>query len=91
MANNFEVILPIREDLSKCFVFGLEAKLPVALILRFVDYRHEVMPKMQRLSHCSRAYILNPSANKLTGFVKSFDIMEILKEADKNGKLDHCK
>ena len=38
---------------------------------------------MQKLSHTTRAYIFNPQANGLSGFVFSFDPMKILKAAEK--------
>ena len=36
----------IREDLKKGLIFGLEARLPIGIILGYFAYRHQVMPLM---------------------------------------------
>ena len=89
MVKIFDIRVPLKEDLKKALVFGIHARLPVALILSFYSYDHEVMWLMQSLSHSTRAFIQN--ADGLPGFVCMFKIMEILKEADAGGLLDHVK
>ena len=54
-----------------------------------MGYRHDVVPMMQRVSHSTRAYIVN--AEGLPSFVIPFDIMKHLKVADKAGQLDHAR
>ena len=44
---------------------------------------------MQCLSHGTRAYLIN--ANGLPGFLRKFDIVQHLKEADKAGKLENTR
>ena len=44
MSEHFDKNVPIKEELSANLIFGLESRLPIATILQFVDYRHEVMP-----------------------------------------------
>ena len=77
--------MPIKEELKKGLIFGLEARLPIGIILGFFGYQHQVMRLMQCLSHGTRAYIVN--ANGLTGFVIEFDIIRFLREADGAGQL----
>ena len=67
MQAQFETKVAIKEDLRKTLIFGIEARLPIGLILGFYGYRHEVMHLMQNLSHGTRAYIYN--AEGLPGFV----------------------
>ena len=64
---------------------GLAARLPSAIILSYVSYRHQVIHILQRVSHQTRAYIYN--ANGLPGFLQEFDIMQILKRAQSLGLL----
>ena len=89
MVKIFDSRVPLREDLKKALVFGIHARLPVALILSFYGYDHEVMQLMQTLSHSTRAFIWN--ADGLPGFVCLFKIMETLKEADASDLLEHAK
>ena len=89
MVKIFDIRVPLREDLKKALVFGIHARLPVALILSFYGYDHEVMQLMQTLSHSTRAFIWN--ADGLAGFVCLFKIMEILRESDINGLLEQAK
>ena len=51
----------MKQELRKCLIFRLGARLPTALILGFFGFRHEVMRIMQLLSHGTRAYIVNAS------------------------------
>ena len=40
MSEQFEKKVTIREELSSKLIFGFEARLPIAIILGFVGYRH---------------------------------------------------
>ena len=44
MTDNFDFILPVRNELKKDFILGLKGRLPIALILGFSGYRSQVMP-----------------------------------------------
>ena len=57
MAENFDIIVPIRENLKKGLVFDLKARLPIGIILGLTGYRHESLPLMQTLSHSTRAFV----------------------------------
>ena len=46
MSENFDTTLPIRDELRKELIFGLKARLPIAIVLGFTDYRHKLMPSM---------------------------------------------
>ena len=85
----FDIKTPIKDELLKGLIFGLEARLPIGVILGFIGYRDQVLPLLQTLSHATRAYIIN--AEGLPGFVIAFDIMEPLKEADQARKFDRVK
>ena len=89
MSEPFNIKVPIRDDLKSNLIFGLEARPPISIILGFVDYRHQVIPLMQGLSHGTRAYIVN--ADGLPGFVIPFDIIRYLKIADEAGQLEHAR
>ena len=80
MSEHYDIKIPIKDELRTGLVFGIQARLPIGIILSFVDYRFQVVPLMQNLSHGTRAYIVN--ADGLPGFVFSFDISKHLKEAD---------
>ena len=82
MQTQFKTKVALKEDLKKILIFGIEARLPIGLILGFYGYRHEVMPLMQNLSHGTRAYICN--AEGLPGFVIWFDVIYEMKLAMKN-------
>ena len=88
-SENFSIKVPIKHELKKGLVFGLRARLPIAIIIGFIGYRHDVMPMMQKLSHGTRAYICN--AKGLPGFVDELHIVEILKLAEEKGQLEHAK
>ena len=77
--------MPIKEELKKGLIFGLEARPPIGIVLGFFGYQHQVMKLMQCLSHGTRAYIVN--ADGLPGFVLKFDIPRFLREADEAGQL----
>ena len=77
--------MPIKEELKKGLIFGLEARPPIGIILGFFGYQHQVMELMQCLSHGTRAYIVN--ADGLLGFVLEFDIIPFLRKADEAGQL----
>ena len=89
MTDNFDFILPVRNELKKDFILGLKGRLPIALILGFSGYRSQVLPLLQSLSHTFRAYICN--ANGLPGFVFRFDIIKFLKAADEACQLEYAK
>ena len=77
MSQPFEIRVTIKDELKKALIFGLEARLPIGIILGFVGYRHQVLPLMQSLTHATRAYIVN--AGGLQGFLAAFDVMKLLK------------
>ena len=54
-----------------------------------MGYYHEVLPMMQRISHSTRAYIIN--AEGLPGFLIQIDFMQVLREADAKGRLKDAK
>ena len=89
ICKEFEIKVTIKEELKKSLIFGLPARLPAAVILGFLGWRHEVMAIMQNLSHQTRAYICN--ADALLGFVDQIDILKVLKDADKKGLLSRAK
>ena len=77
MSQPFEIRVTIKDELKKALIFGLEARLPIGIILGFIGYRHQVLPLMQSLTHATRAYIVN--AGGLPGFLAAFDAMKLLK------------
>ena len=77
MSEAFDIKKPIKDELKKNLIFGLQARLPIGIILGFTGYSHQVIPLMQVLSHGTRAFIIN--ANGLPGFVLTFDIRRFLK------------
>ena len=58
------------------------------MILGYLDFRFYVIPILQRLSHSTRAYIVN--ADGLPGFF-TLDIFNILKNADEKGQLKYAR
>ena len=57
MGENFDITVPIRENLKKGLVFDMRARLPIGTILGLTGYRHEALPLMQTLSHSTRAFV----------------------------------
>ena len=89
MIENFDIKVPIKDELKSGLIFGIDARPPLGLIAGMIGYRHEVLSLMQTLSHSSRAYILN--AKGLKGFVPQEPIIKILMDADEKGLLDHTR
>ena len=87
------MIVPIEASLEKTLILGLGSRPSIGIVLGFYGYWHEVIGLMQVLSHSTRAYILNPDANYLRGFLNKHDksITEILYDSDKQGKLEYIK
>ena len=56
MAENFDVIVPLKEDQKKLSIFGLSSKPALGLIQRFAGKPHEVLPVMQKLSNDTRTF-----------------------------------
>ena len=44
MSDHFDIKVDIKEDLEKGLIFGLSARPPIAMILGFKDFQHEVLP-----------------------------------------------
>ena len=86
MAEIFDIKVQIKEDLKKCLVFGLGARLPIGLVLGFTGFSHEVLQIKQTISHSTRAYLCN--ANGLQGFILKLDILKMLTDAEKNEQLE---
>ena len=59
--------VPLKESLKKGLILGLHSRLPIGLILGFLDYTNHVVPLLQIINHGTRAYIWNE--NGLPGFV----------------------
>ena len=80
--------MPIREDLLRVLPFeGIQSRHATAVILSFVGYLHQVPGILQKLSHKTRAYIVN--ADGLKGFlVKLGKVLQIIKAAEKSGEID---
>ena len=66
--------MQIKEELKSSLIFGFAARLPIAMILSYLAYRDVVISKLQKLSHSTRAYIVN--AEGLPGFL----VLDIIKE-----------
>ena len=58
MSDKLETLASIRDELRKELIFGIEARPPIALILGFSGYSHQVMPLTQKLQHATRAYVI---------------------------------
>ena len=69
----FDIKASIRDELKKSLILGLDARPPIGIVLGFAGYYHQVIPLLQKLSHGTRAYIVN--SNGLPGFVLPFDIV----------------
>ena len=85
LRDTLDVNVAIHED-KKCLVFGFQSRHVIANVLTFYGYRHESMQLMQVLSHGARAYIWN--ADCLQGFLKQFEVLHFLKQAEKQGELE---
>ena len=72
-----KIRVAIKDELKKKLVFGIQARPPIGIIFKFCGFHHQVMEAMQRLSHGTRAYIVN--ADGLPGFVPRFEIMRPLR------------
>ena len=59
MQISFDIKVAIREELRKGLIFGLKARLPIAMILAFVGDKYGVIPMLQTISHGTRAFIVN--------------------------------
>ena len=46
LRQDWNVKVQIRDDLKKSLIFGFESRLPIAVILGFAGYRHEILPVM---------------------------------------------
>ena len=73
MAENFDVIVPLKEDQKKLSIFGLSSKPALGLIQRFAGKPHEVLPVMQKLSNDTRTFTWNENGFSRTIFMP--DIM----------------
>ena len=78
---HFDVKVPIKGNLKKGLIFGLNARLSIGIFLSFLDFRHVVIHLMQKLSHSTRAYIWN--ADGLNSFLQRVQIMKVFREAQR--------
>ena len=85
---NYDIKVGILQELKNALPF-FKARPPSGIFFGFLGFRHEVVPLLQKISHGTRAYIIN--ADGLHGFVHDLDIAEILRRADKCGLLDEAK
>ena len=67
MSDQFDIVVPIKDELRIGFIFGLKARPPIGIILGFCDDRSRVNQLMQTVSHSTRAYLIN--ADGLNGFL----------------------
>ena len=44
MSEHFDIKVDIKEDLEKGLILDIAARLPIAMILGFTDFQHEVLP-----------------------------------------------
>ena len=72
MSEQFDIKVPIKDELKKNLILGIQARPPIGIILGFTGYRHLVLPLLQKLSHGTRAFIVN--ADGLSGFVLPLNI-----------------
>ena len=86
LRDKFDIKVPIREQILKCLIFGLQARLPIATILSYMGYRHDVIWILQTLSHTTRAYIWN--ANGLEAFIKPLNIINFFRDSEEQGFLE---
>ena len=74
-----EAKIELKPELAKRLPLpGIQARAATAVILSFFGRQCEVCELMQKLSHCTRAYIISQAG--LPGFLKSFDIVEWMLE-----------
>ena len=59
MQTSFDIKVAIKDDLRKGLIFGLKARLPIAMILVFLGDKYGVIPILQTVSHGTRAFIVN--------------------------------
>ena len=79
MANTWDIKVPIKQNLLKSLILGLNSRLAIGVVLSYLDYSSEVIETLQVLSHSTRAYIYN--AGGLKGFLKSGPISILYKLA----------
>ena len=89
MSKDFDIKVLVKDELKKNLIFGLEARPPIGIILGLAGYNNQVIPLLQKISHGTRAFVVN--ADGLSGFVLPYDILKHLKEADENGQLEHAR
>ena len=65
--------MAINEKLKKGLIFGFSARLPLGVMLSFLGYKHNVIPLLQKISHGTRAFIIN--AEGLKGFIVEFNVI----------------
>ena len=74
--------MPLKqENLKKLPTEKIKSRCAMAFILRFYGRKADVCHLLQRLSHASRAYIVNEKG--LPGFLVEFDLIRYLKQARK--------
>ena len=78
--DNFDIQVPIKEDLKKGLIFGFNSRLPVGEVMGFFGYSDEACYIMQSLSHSTRAYLWNE--NGLQGFLVAPELLVLLQVAD---------
>ena len=83
-----DVIVPIKEELKRNLIFGIQARPAIGMILSFFGYSYEVFELLQTLSHSTRAFIFN--AEGLKGFLVNLDLWELLNDAYESGKLQQA-
>ena len=59
MQTSFDIKVAIKDDLRKGLIFGLKARLPIAMILVFLGDKYGVIRILQTVSHGTRAFIVN--------------------------------
>ena len=84
-----DVKVPIKEELKKNLIFGIQSRPAIGMILSFFGYSYEVFELMQTLSHSTRAFIFN--AERLNGFLVKLDIFQILHDAYESGELEQAE
>ena len=56
---DWDIKVPIRNELLSGLIFRLDSRLAIAKILSFFGSFHQVLYLLQRLNHSTRAYIVN--------------------------------